>query len=92
MKAEIKEQKKKDKRRKMELKKKGKRSKKKKRNKKKIIIKEESKSPILVPAVGRDIPIAIPQPPPVVKKVKRNIQKEVFEDKRCTIEDFLHDL
>ena len=93
MEAKIKEQKKKVKKiKKMERKKKGKRISKKKRSKKKIIIKEESKSPTLGPAVGNDIPIAVPQPPPAVNKVKRNIQREAFEDKRVLTEDFLHTL
>ena len=64
----------------------------KKKKKKVSIIKEESKSPILSPSVKLE-PIDAPfLLPPLIKKERRNIQKEVFEDKRVGVEDFLINL
>ena len=66
--------------------------KKRKKRRKKIIVKDESKSPIRLEPVKLE-PIPVPLLlPPVIKKEKRNIQLEVFEDKRVCIEDFLKNL
>ena len=64
----------------------------KKKKKNVSINKEESKSPILSPSVKLE-PIDAPfLLPPLIKKERRNIQKEIFEDKSVGVEDFLINL
>ena len=77
-----------DEKRKKELKK-NQKLKRKRKSKKKIKIEEESKEPIISPVVKVE-PVTVPQfAPLIVKKEKRTFQKEVFEDERVAVDDFL---
>ena len=62
---------------------------KKKKKRKEIIFKEERKSPIRPVAVKQEPVKPVERLPSAVLPVRRNYQREVFEDKRAVIEDFL---
>ena len=80
-----------DEKRKKELKK-NQKLKRKRKSKKKIKIEEESKEPIISPVVKVE-PVTVPQfAPLIVKKEKRTFQKEVFEDERVAVDDFLDNM
>ena len=92
-KEEKEEQRKRKKKNKENIKKAPQRRKRKRVKKEDIKVKEESKEDLPDVPVVKIEPVPDPQRAPlVVIPMKRNIQKEVFEDKRVTIEDFLKNL